>query len=53
MVKILTATKFHNIISMLDTDQNQKEVDMMVKNNKKTFQEFHPDLDTHPAILEE
>ena len=41
MVKLLTATKFHDIIGMLDTHLNQDEVDMMVKNNKQTFQEFH------------
>ena len=35
MVKLLTATKFHN------THLNQEEVDMMVKNNKQTFQEFY------------
>ena len=26
---------------MLDTHLNQEEVDVMVKNNKQTFQEFH------------
>jgi len=26
---------------MLDTHINQEEVDMMVKNNKQTFQDFH------------
>ena len=41
IVKLLTATKFHDIIGMLDTHLNQDEVDMMVKNNKQTFQEFH------------
>ena len=34
MVKLLTATKFHDIVGMLDTHLNQDEVDMMVKNNK-------------------
>ena len=41
MIKLLTATKFHNIIGMLDTHLNQEEVDMIVKNNKQTFQEFY------------
>ena len=41
MIKVLTTTKFHDIIGMLDTHLNQEEVDMMVKNNKQTFQEFH------------
>ena len=39
MVKLLTATKFHDIIGILNTHLNQDEVDMMVKNNKQTFQE--------------
>ena len=41
MIKLLTATKFHDIIGMLDTHLNQEEVDTMVKNNKQTFQDFH------------
>ena len=41
MVKLLTAIKFHDIIGMLDTHLNQEEVDLMVKNNKQTFQEFY------------
>ena len=41
MVKLLTAIKFHDIIGMLDTHLNQKEVDTMVKNNKQTFQDFY------------
>ena len=41
MVKLLTAIKFHGIIGMLDTHLKQKEVDIMVKNNKQTFQEFY------------
>ena len=41
MVKPITTTKLHDIIGMLDTHLNQDEVDMMVKNNKQTFQEFH------------
>ena len=35
MVKLLAATKFHDIIGMLDTHLNQEEVDTMVKNKKK------------------
>ena len=42
MVKLLTATKFHDIIGILNTHLNQDEVDMMVKNNKQTFQEVTP-----------
>ena len=41
MEKLLTATKFHDTIGMLDTHLNQEEVDVMVKSNKQTFQEFH------------
>ena len=38
MVKLLTATKFYDIKGILDTHLNQDEVDIMVKNNKQTFQ---------------
>ena len=42
MVKLLTVTKFHYIqIAILDTHLNQDEGDITVKNNKKTFKEFH------------
>ena len=41
MVKLLTATKFHDIIGMLDTHLNQEEVDTMMKNNKQTVQDFY------------
>ena len=41
MVKLLTATKFHDIIGMLDTHLNQEEVDTMVKNNMQIFQDFY------------
>ena len=41
MVKMLTATKIHNIIGMLDTHLNQEVVDMMV-NNKQALKKFHP-----------
>ena len=34
------ATKFHDIIRMLDTHLNQAKVDLLVKNNKQVFQEF-------------
>ena len=40
MEKLLTATKFHDIIDMLDTHLNKNEVDVMVKNNKQIFEEF-------------
>ena len=41
MIKLLTATKFHDIKGMLDTHLNQEEVDTMVKNNKQKFQDFY------------
>ena len=41
MEKLLRATKFHDIIGMLDTHVNEEGVDVMVKNNKQIFQEFH------------
>ena len=41
MEKLLTATKFHDIIGMLCTHLNKDEVNMMVKNNKQIFKEFH------------
>ena len=36
--KLLTATKFHDIIGMLETQINEEEEDVMVKNNKQIFQ---------------
>ena len=43
--KLEAATKYHDIVGMLDTHLNQDEVDVMVKNNKTFFQNFleHPD----------
>ena len=41
MIKLLTATKFHDMIGMLETHLNKEEVDTMVKNNKQTFQDFY------------
>ena len=41
MIRQLTATNVHEIIGILDTHLNEEEVDIMVKNNKQTFQEFH------------
>ena len=41
MEKLLTATKFHDIIGMLDTHLNDEAVDVMGKINKLIFQEFH------------
>ena len=40
MEKIDVATKYHDIVGMLDTHLNQDEVDVMVKNNKTFFQNF-------------
>ena len=34
------ATKYYDIVGMLDTYLNQDEVDVMVKNNKTFFQNF-------------
>ena len=41
MFKLLTATKFHDMIGILDTHLNQEKVDTMVNNNKQTFQDFY------------
>ena len=38
--KLEAATKYHDIVGMLDTHLNQDEVDVMVKNNKTFFQNF-------------
>ena len=35
------ATKFPDIIGMLDTHLNEEEVDMLIKNNKQLFHNFH------------
>ena len=47
MFKLLTATKFHYMIGILDTHLNQEEVDTMVKNNKQTFQDFYDPILIH------
>ena len=33
MEKLIVATKYHDIVGLLDTHLNQDEVDVMVKNN--------------------
>ena len=42
--KIDMATKYHDIVGMLDTHLNQKEVDVMINSNKTFFQNFHDPL---------
>ena len=42
--KIDMATKYHDIVGMLDTHLNQNEVDVMVKGNKTFFQNFQEPL---------
>ena len=44
MEKIDVATKYHDIVGMLDTHLNQKEVDVMINGNKTFFQNFHNPL---------
>ena len=44
MEKLDVATKYHDIVGMLDTHLNQKEVDVMVNGNKTFFKEFHDPL---------
>ena len=44
MEKIDVATKYHDIVGMLDTHLNQNEVDVMVKGNKDFFKDFHDPL---------
>ena len=44
MEKIDVATKYHDIVGMLDTHLNQNEVDVMVKGNKTFFQNFQEPL---------
>ena len=41
MEKIDVATKYHDIVGMLDTHLNQGEVNVMIKENKTFFQNFH------------
>ena len=38
------ATKYHDIVGLLDTHLNQNEVDIMIKGNKTFFQNFHDPL---------
>ena len=38
--KLEAATKYHDIVGMLDTHLNQDEVDVMVKSDKTFFQNF-------------
>ena len=44
MEKMQVTTKFFDIIGMLDTRLNNEEVDVMIKNNKQIFQEFHASI---------
>ena len=40
MEMLMTATKFHDIIGILETHLNKNAVDVMVKSNKQIFEEF-------------
>ena len=31
----------HDLIGLLDTHMNQEDVDVLIKNNKQTFKDFH------------
>ena len=44
MEKLDVATKYHDIVGMLDTHLNQNEVDVMVNGNKNFFKDFHDPL---------
>ena len=44
MEKLDLATKYHDIVGMLDTHLNQNEVDVMVNGNKTFFKEFYDPL---------
>ena len=44
MEKIDMATKYHDIVGLLDTHLNQNEVDVMIKSNKTFFQNFQEPL---------
>ena len=44
MEKLDVATKYHDIVGMLDTHLNQNEVDVMVNGNKIFFKDFHDPL---------
>ena len=39
--KLLTAVRSHDLIGLLDTHMNQEDVDVLIKNNKQTFKDFH------------
>ena len=41
MEKLDVATRYHDIVGMLDTHLNQNEVDDMVNGNKNSFKDFH------------
>ena len=41
MEKIDVAAKYHDIVGMLDTHFIQDEVDVMIKENKTFFKDFH------------
>ena len=41
MEKIDVATKYHDIVGMLDTHLTQGEVNVMIKENEIFFQDFH------------
>ena len=42
--KIDVATKYHEMVGLLDTHLNQDEVDVMIKENQTFFQNFHEPL---------
>ena len=44
MEKIDVATKYHDIVGMLDTHLNQGEVNVRIMENKTFFQNFHEQL---------
>ena len=44
MEKLDVATRYHDIVGLLDTHLNQNEVDVMVKGNKEFFKDFHDPL---------
>ena len=44
MEKIDVATKYHDIVGMLDTHLIQGEVDVMIKENKTLLKDFHDPL---------
>ena len=44
MEKIDMATKYHDIVGLLDTHLNQNEVDVMIMSNKTFFQNFQEPL---------